>query len=119
MVSRATESLLRNWAFWCAYGQIGPPVQTQAASAEGNYHSHEVWEGEEPRYEPDMVAGESVENIVRKLPLIQRSILKATYIQYPYHRPHSIAQRLKISTERYELQLRKAQEAVAYFYKTG
>jgi hypothetical protein len=94
-------------------------VQTQAASAEGNYHSHEVWEGEEPRYEPDMVAGEAVENIVRKLPLIQRSILKATYIQYPYHRPHSIAQRLKISTERYELQLKKAQEAVAYFYKTG
>ena len=119
MVSRATESLLRNWAFWCAHGQIGPPVQTQAASAEGNYQSHEVWEGEEPRYEPDMVAGEAVENIVRKLPLIQRSILKATYIQYPYHRPHSIAQRLKISTERYELQLKKAQEAVAYFHKTG
>jgi hypothetical protein len=117
MVSRDTESLLRNWAFWCAYGPIGPPVQTQAASAEGNYQSHEVYEGEEPRYEPDMLAGEAVENIVRKLPLIQRIVLKATYIQYPYHRPHSIAQRLKISTDRYELQLRKAQESVAYFYK--
>jgi hypothetical protein len=119
MVSRDTESSLRNWAFWCAYVPIGPPVQTQAASAEGNYQSHEVWDGEEPRYEPDMVAGEKVENIVRKLPLIQRSILKATYIQYPYHRSHSIAQRLKISTERYELQLRKAQEAVASFLKEG
>jgi hypothetical protein len=119
MVSRNTESLLRNWAFWCAFGQVGPPVQTQAASAEGNYQSTEAFEGEEPRYEPDMLAGEAVENIVRKLPQIQRSILKATYVQYPYHRPHSIAQRLKISTDRYELQLRKAQEAVAYFYKQG
>jgi len=109
----STEDLLRNWAFWCAYGPIGPPVQTQAASAEGNYQSHEVWEGETPKYEPDFVAGEEVENIVRTLPTIQRSVLKATYVQYPYHRPHSIAQRLKISTERYELQLRKAQQAIA------
>ncbi len=119
MVSRQTEDLLRNWAYWCAYGPVGPPVQTQAASAEGNYQSNEVFEGEEPRYEPDFIAGEKVENIVRNLPTIQRSILKATYIQYPYHRPHSIAQRLKISTERYELQLKKAQEVIAQLYKKG
>lgn len=119
MVSRQTESLLKNWAFWCAHGHIGPPVQTQAASAEGNYQSTEVFEGEEAKYEPDSVAGEAVENIVRGLPDIQRAVLKATYIQYPYHRPHSIAQRLKISTERYELQLKKAQESVAALYKRG
>jgi hypothetical protein len=111
------EELLRNWAFWCAYGPIGPPVQTQAASAEGNYQSTEVFAGEEPLYQPDFLAGEKVENIVRTLSTIQRSVLKATYIQYPYHRPHSIAQRLKISTERYELQLKKAQQAVAELYK--
>jgi DNA-directed RNA polymerase specialized sigma24 family protein len=111
------EELLRNWAFWCAYGPIGPPVQTQAASAEGNYQSTEVFAGEEPLYQPDFLAGEKVENIVRTLPTIQRSVLKATYIQYPYHRHHSIAQRLKISTERYELQLKKARQAVAELYK--
>ncbi len=111
MVSR-TEDLLRNWAWWLA-GYVGPPVQDKAASAEGNYVSEEIWEGHEVRYEPDQLAGERVEEIVRNLPPFTRMVLKAAYVQYPYHLEHSIAQRLKISTDRYKSELKKAHELVA------
>ena len=103
---------LKNWAWWCA-GYVGPPVQDKAASAEGNYVSEEIWEGQEARYEPDQLAGERVEEIVRNLPSFSRVVLKATYIQYPYHLDHSIAQRLRISTDRYKSELKKAHEMVA------
>ena len=101
------------------WGHLGPEVPTRCASAEGSYESDDVFEGEDPKYEPDILDGQIIENAIRVLPDISRRVLKAVYIQYPYHRPHSIAQRLKISTDRYESQLRKAQEAVAYFYKQG
>ena len=103
---------LRNWAWWCA-GYVGPPVQDKAASAEGNYVSEEIWDGQEAKYEPDQLAGERVEEIVRNLPSFSRIVLKATYIQYPYHLEHSIAQRLKISADRYRSELKKAHEMVA------
>ena len=103
---------LKNWAWWCA-GYVGPPVQDKAASAEGNYVSEEIWDGQEAKYEPDQLAGERVEEIVRSLPSFSRMVLKATYIQYPYHLEHSIAQRLRISTDRYKSELKKAHEMVA------
>ena len=103
---------LRNWAWWCA-GYVGPPVQDKAASAEGNYVSDEIWEGGEPKYEPDQMAGERVEEIVRNLPSFSRVVLKAAYVQYPYHLEHSIAQRLRVSTDRYRSELKKAHEMVA------
>ena len=106
------QEQLKNWAWWCA-GYVGPPVQDKAASAEGNYVSEEIWDGQEARYEPDQLAGERVEEIVRNLPSFSRVVLKATYIQYPYHLEHSIAQRLKISTDRYKSELKKAHEQVA------
>ena len=103
---------LKNWAWWLA-GYVGPPVQDKAASAEGNYVSEEIWEGQEARYEPDALAAEKVEEIVRNLPSFSRVVLKAAYVQYPYHLEHSIAQRLKISTDRYRSELKKAHEMVA------
>ena len=103
---------LKNWAWWLA-GYVGPPVQDKAASAEGNYVSEEIWEGQEARYEPDQLAGERVEEIVRNLPSFSRVVLKATYVQFPYHSEHSIAQRLRVSTDRYKSELKKAQEMVA------
>ena len=103
---------LRNWAWYLA-GYVGPPVQDKAASAEGNYVSEEIWEGGEPRYEPDAKAAERVEDIVRTLQPFTRMVLKAAYVQYPYHLEHSIAQRLKISTDRYRSELKKAHELVA------
>jgi hypothetical protein len=66
-----------------------------------------------PRYEPDQLSGERVEEIVRNLPTFSRMVLKAAYVQYPYHLEHSIAQRLKISTDRYKSELKKAHELVA------
>ena len=112
VVQEPVKESLRNWAWWLA-GYVGPPVQDKAASAEGNYVSDEIWDGHEPRYEPDQLAGERVEEIVRSLPSFSRIVLKAAYVQYPYHLEHSIAQRLKISTDRYKAELKKAHELVA------
>jgi hypothetical protein len=100
-----SEERLKNWAFYCAWGHVGPEHRTQCASAEGNYESEDVFEGEEPRIEPDMLDGQEVENAVRVLPYISRRVLKARYIQYPYNLSHNVAQRLRISTDRLEAEL--------------
>lgn len=99
------EERLRNWAFYCAFGHIGPEVRTRAASAEGNYDSEDVWEGEEPRIEPDMVDGQLLEDCIRVLPDISRRVLKARFIQYPYHLKHNVAQRLRMSVDKLEAEL--------------
>jgi hemolysin-activating ACP:hemolysin acyltransferase len=90
------EQRLKNWAFFCTWGHIGPEVPTRCASAEGNYESDE-WDGEEPIYEPDMI-----------LPSISRRVLKARYIQYPYNLTHTVAQKLQMSTSRFEAELSTA-----------
>lgn len=100
-----SEDRLRNWAWYCAWGHLGPEVRTRCASAEGNYESEDVWEGEEPRVEPDMLDGEIIEQAVRKLPLISRKVLKARFIMYPYHLHHTVAQRLRMSVDRLESEL--------------
>ena len=99
------EDRLRNWAFFCAWGQVGPEIRTRAASAEGEYVSDDVFEGEEPRYEPDMVDGQLLEDCIRVLPDVSRRVLKARYVQYPYHLAHNVAQRLRMSTEKLEAEL--------------
>ena len=105
MVSEEIERRLQNWAWWTAWGTIGPEVRTRCASAEGNYESDHVWEGEDPRYEPDLLDGQILENAIRVLPDMTRRVLKAVYVQYPYHRKHNVAQRLKISVDRLESEL--------------
>jgi DNA-directed RNA polymerase specialized sigma24 family protein len=100
-----SEERLKNWAFYCAWGHVGPEHRTQCASAEGNYESEDVFEGEEPRIEPDMLDGQEVENAVRVLPDISRRVLKARYIQYPYNLSHNVAQRLRMSTDKLEAEL--------------
>jgi DNA-directed RNA polymerase specialized sigma24 family protein len=100
-----SEDRLKNWGWWCAYGPLGPEVRTRAASAEGNYESEDVFEGEEPRIEPDMLDGQMVEDAVRELPDVSRRVLKARYIQYPYNLSHNVAQRLRMSTDRLEAEL--------------
>ena len=99
------EDRLRNWAFFCAWGQVGPEIRTRAASAEGEYVSDDVFEGEEPRYEPDMVDGQLLEDCIRVLPDVSRRVLKARYISYPYHLAHNVAQKLKMSTDKLEAEL--------------
>ena len=105
MVQDDLEERLKNWSFYCAWGQLGPEIRTRAASAEGEYVSEDVWDGEEPRYEPDMVDGELLENVIRQLPDLSRRVLKARYIQFPYHLKHNVAQRLKISVDRLDTEL--------------
>jgi DNA-directed RNA polymerase specialized sigma24 family protein len=100
-----SEDRLKNWAWFCAWGHVGPEVRTTAASAEGNYESEDVFEGEEPRLEPDMIDGQIVENAIRNLPEMSRKVLKARYIMYPYHLKHTVAQRLRISVDRLENEL--------------
>ena len=107
------EDRLKNWAFYCAWGHLGPEVRTRCASAEGNYDSEDVWEGEEPKIEPDMVDGELIEQAVRKLPEISRKVLKARFIMYPYHLQHTVAQRLRMSTDRLETELQTAKRRLS------
>lgn len=104
------QDLLMNWSWWCQYGVLGPPVQTQAASAEGDYVPElgDVYDPPEPHLEPNFRNGERVEEIVCNLPQNLRIIVKAKYIQYPYQGHHAIAQKLKISLDRFEENLRKA-----------
>jgi hypothetical protein len=100
-----SDDRLQNWAHYVAWGHIGPEIRTQAASAEGNYQSDDVFEGQDPRYEPDILDGELLENNIRLLPELSRRILKARYVSYPYHRLHTVAQKLKISVDRLESEL--------------
>jgi DNA-directed RNA polymerase specialized sigma24 family protein len=100
-----SEDRIKNWAWYCAWGHVGPEVRTQAASAEGNYDSEDVFEGEEPRLEPDMIDGQLLENAIRNLPEMSRKVLKARYIMYPYHLKHTVAQKLRISVDRLESEL--------------
>lgn len=112
MVQDELENRLRNWAFYCAWGRVGPELPNRCASVEGNYESEDVWEGEEPKYEPDLLDGEILENAIRVLPNWSRIVLKAIYVSYPYHRRHTVAQRLKISVDRLENELRRAKRAL-------
>ena len=105
MVQDELEERLKNWSWYCSYGHIGPENPTRCASAEGNYESSEVWESAEPRYEPDLIDGELLENCIRVLPDVSRRVLKASFIQYPYHRKHTVAQMLRMSTDRLENEL--------------
>ncbi len=41
-----SEERLKNWAWYCAWGHVGPEVRTTAASAEGNYESEDVLSGQ-------------------------------------------------------------------------
>jgi hypothetical protein len=101
------DDRLKNWAWYCAFGHVGPENPTRCASAEGAYESSEVWESE-PQYEPDLVDGELLENNIRVLPDISRRVLKAMYVQFPYHRRHTVAQILKMSVDRLENELQVA-----------
>lgn len=107
------EERLKNWAWYCAWGHLGPEIRTRCASAEGNFESENVWEGEEPRIEPDMVDGELIEQAVRKLSEKHRKILKARYIMYPYHLQHTVAQRLRMSVDRLESELKIAKRRLS------
>ena len=105
MVQDELEERLRNWAWYCNFGFVGPQNPTRCASAEGNYEAEDVWEGEEPTYEPDMLDGQLLEDAIRVLPDMSRRVLKVRYVSYPYDRIHSIAQKLKLSTDRLESEL--------------
>jgi hypothetical protein len=107
------DNRLKNWAWYCSYGHIGPENPTRCASAEGNYESGEVWADPEPHYEPDMIDGEVLENHIRVLPTISRTVLKASYVQYPYHRKHTVAQMLRMSTDRLESELATAKRRLS------
>lgn len=109
------QDKLLNWALWCEWGLIGPPVQTRAASAEGDYTPElgEIYDPPEPVIEPDFEDGERMERLIRELPELQRRIVKAKYVSFPYQKHFSVAQKLRISQDRFELELRLATERLA------
>ena len=109
------QDKLLNWALWCEWGLIGPPVQTKAASAEGDYTPElgEIYDPPEPVIEPDFEDGERMERLIRELPELQRRIVKAKYVSFPYQKHFSVAQKLRISQDRFELELRLATERLA------
>ena len=87
-------------------------MQTKAASAEGEYAPElgDVYDPPEPHLEPNFRDGERMEELVCSLPEIQRIIIKAKYIQYPYQGHHAVAQKLKISVDKFESELLKSKE---------
>ena len=113
--SHFVEEYLVNWALWCEWGLIGPPVQTKAASAEGDYTPElgEIYDPPEPVIEPNFADGEKMERLIRELPELQRRIVKAKYVSFPYQKHFSVAQKLRISQDRFELELRLATERLA------
>lgn len=112
--SSRIHELLVNWAHWCEWGAVGPPVQTHAASAEGRYIPElgEVWEPEEARIEPNFRDGERMEELICSLPELQRRVLKMKYVAHPYQTVYTLSQKLKISADRFESELRKGKEAL-------
>ena len=70
----------------------------------------EIYDPPEAVLEPDMLAGEKMEMLLRELPELQRRIIKAKYVSFQYQRHHSIAQKLRISVDRFETELRNALE---------
>jgi DNA-directed RNA polymerase specialized sigma24 family protein len=115
------QDKLLNWALWCEWGLIGPPVQTRAASAEGDYNPElgEIYDPPEPVIEPDFKDGERMEQLIRELPELQRRIVKAKYVSFPYQKHFSVAQKLRISQDRFELELRLATERLARKWNKG
>ena len=107
------EARLKNWAFFCAWGTVGPQPPTRCASAEGNYEAEDVFEGEEPKYEPDMIDGQIIEDAIRVLPEISRRVLKARYVSFPYNLTHTVAQRLRMSVDRFESELSTAKRRLS------
>ena len=101
------QERLLNWARWCR-GWVGPPRQTQAASAEGNYipEAGEVWERDEIEIESDELDAELVEKCIGELGPWSRKVLRFRYVDFPDHQTYTIAQRLRISTDRLEDELR-------------
>jgi len=106
------EERLRNWAWFVNYGTIGPEIRSRCASAEGEYVSEDVWEGEEPKLEPDMIDGQVLENIIRNLPDVSRRVIKARYIQFPYNLSHNVAQSLRMSLSKLESELALAKSRI-------
>lgn len=102
MVQDELDERLKNWAWYVSVGFVGPETRTRAASAEGEYVSDDVWEGEDPKYEPDMVDGQLLEDCIRVLPDISRRVLKAKYVSFPYFSSHNVAQRLRMSVDKLE-----------------
>lgn len=115
------QDLLMNWSWWCQYGVLGPPVQTQAASAEGDYVPElgDVYDPPEAHLEPNFRDGERVEEIVCNLPQNLRIIVKAKYIQYPYQGHHAVAQKLRISVDKFESELKKARLEIWRKWSSG
>lgn len=101
------QERLLNWARWCR-GWVGPPRQTQAASAEGNYipEAGEVWERDEIEIEINELDAELVEKCIGELGPWSRKVLRFRYVDFPDHQTYTIAQRLRISTDRLEDELR-------------
>ena len=101
------QDRLLNWSQWCK-GYVGPPRQTKAASAEGNYipEADEIWESPEPEYEIDELDAERVEQMITALGPWARKVLRFRYVDFPNHETYTIAQRLRISTDRLEQELK-------------
>lgn len=81
------ERMLDNWGRWAAGDIGGPRIFADCASAERHY-AIPVWEGDETdgADAPDELAGESVDMAWRRLPALQRQVLRAVHVQWPLER---------------------------------
>lgn len=110
------ESRLKNWAWYVSYGVIGPVIETTCRSFEKNYVPElgNLYSESEPHYEPDHVDGELIEQAIKGLPLELRRTLKMRYVSHPYASTGQLADALRISPNRLEVDLQNAKKRLQH-----
>jgi len=106
------EDRLRNWAWYVSWGTVVPQPDSTCRSFEKNYIPElgNLYEPEEPHYEPDHEDGELIEQAIKGLPLELRRLLKARYVSHPYATCGQLAHHLRISSSRLETDLVNAKK---------
>lgn len=104
---------LVNWAI-AMQGYTGPEIPNKCASAERDYlpEAGDVWDDDQPIL-PDMLDANLVEIEVVRLRKDLKSIIKATYIQFPYENEYYIGHRLRLSPLQVKEKQREAHERLA------
>ena len=103
------EERLFNWAIYYSMLDDGRPiVKKHCGSAEHNYKGEvgEVFDDEDKFIEPDKFDAENLEKKIIKLKKKDRRLIKFKYILFPQHTDNFVANKLRISEEKFKNDLR-------------
>lgn len=103
------DDRLFNWAIYYSMTDDGRPiVKKHCGSAEHNFKGEvgEVFDDEDKFIEPDKFDAEKLEKKITKLKKKDRRLIKFKYILFPQHTNNFIANKLRISEEKFINDLR-------------